>query len=689
MENLKLLSKIALSFQNLTNFEKEIQSILKDIGIFSDLNRIFLFFEKPNDNGKMNFEWCNDGVSTMINEFEDVSCDDFSFLFTLLKKDGFLRCNNVDEISPKIINVLHFKELKSILIYPLIIQKELRGFISFNECRYVHTWTEEELEILSTVAVLLSSAFERKIYQEELISSETNFHNFFETSTDMFIVSNLQGHILHCNKALVLNLGYSFSELKNMNIIELHPLEHRETASRVVAKMVSGETSYCPLELEGKLGDLFSVETKIWFGKWNNKDCLYIISKDVTKEDENIKLFSKIFENNPVPMFIVDREENRFTKVNQVFLDKTGYSEIELLGKTFEGAGFVIDTEKFRKIRNERIKTGRVINEPLLIKTKDGSMINGLFSVEEISSQGKKSLLIVMVDITAEQEQSLELERFFSINLDLLCIADINGYFIKTNKAWEDILGYSTLELQGRKFLDFIHPEDIESTLEAIANLEEGKKVVEFVNRYISVDGKYHYIEWRSNPYGKLIYAAARDITERIEYEKTIIDVSNKDSLTNIYNRRYIYNRTEEIIEKYKRDGTIFSVCILDIDHFKLINDSYGHQIGDSVLKEFTNIITEELRPYDLLGRYGGEEFIIILINTDKKEGYIVIERILNIIRNKNFVFNKKKIQFTFTAGIASCHEIAKQNLQIDKLVELADKRMYEAKNAGRNQIAF
>lgn len=582
---MKLLSKIALSFHDLTDFEKEIPQILKDIGSFIDLNRIFLFFEKPSENIKMNFEWCNDGVPTMIHEFDNVRCIDFSFLFELLKKNGFLCCNNGNEIPPKIIKTLHFDEIKSLLIYPLIVQKEMRGFITFNECRYVHTWTEEELEILNTVAVLLSSAFERKIYQEELISSET--------STDMF------------------------------------------------------------------------------------------------KEDENIKLFSKIFENNPVPMFIVDREENRFTKVNQVFLDKTGYSEIELLGKTFEGAGFVTDTEKFRKIRNERIKAGRVINEPLLIKTKDGSMVNGLFSVEEISSQGKKSLLIVMVDITAEQEQALELERFFSINLDLLCIADINCYFIKTNKAWEDILGYSTLELQGRKFLDFIHPDDIESTLEAIANLEEGKKVVEFVNRYISVDGKYHYIEWRSNPYGKLIYAAARDITERIEYEKIILDVSNKDSLTNIYNRRYIYNRTEEIIEKYKRDGTIFSVCILDIDHFKLINDSYGHQIGDSVLKEFTNIITEELRPYDLLGRYGGEEFIIILINTDKKEGYIVIERILNIVRNKTFVFNKKKIQFTFTAGIASCHEIAKQNLQIDKLVELADKRMYEAKNAGRNQIAF
>ncbi|HKL86637.1 MAG TPA: GAF domain-containing protein, partial [Treponemataceae bacterium] len=178
MKNLKLLSKIALSFHDLTDFEKEIPQILKDIGSFIDLNRIFLFFEKPSENIKMNFEWCNDGVPTMIHEFDNVRCIDFSFLFELLKKNGFLCCNNGNEIPPKIIKTLHFDEIKSLLIYPLIVQKEMRGFITFNECRYVHTWTEEELEILNTVAVLLSSAFERKIYQEELISSET--------STDMF-----------------------------------------------------------------------------------------------------------------------------------------------------------------------------------------------------------------------------------------------------------------------------------------------------------------------------------------------------------------------------------------------------------------------------------------------------------------------------------------------------------------------
>lgn len=113
-----------------------------------------------------------------------------------------------------------------------------------------------------------------------------------------------------------------------------------------------------------------------------------------------------------------------------------------------------------------------------------------------------------------------ELERFFNVALDLLCIADTEGSFIRVNKAWEEILGYSSEELEQRKFLDFVHPEDLDATVEVMAELEKQEQVINFVNRYRSKDGSYRYIEWRSYPHGKMIYAAARDITERIEAEK-------------------------------------------------------------------------------------------------------------------------------------------------------------------------
>jgi PAS domain S-box-containing protein len=108
-----------------------------------------------------------------------------------------------------------------------------------------------------------------------------------------------------------------------------------------------------------------------------------------------------------------------------------------------------------------------------------------------------------------------EFEDFFNANLDLLCISDIEGNFLKTNTSWSEILGYSTEELNHRRFIDFVHPDDVPATMEALAQLYAQHKVLNFVNRYRCKDGSYRYIEWRAHPKGKLIYAAARDITDR------------------------------------------------------------------------------------------------------------------------------------------------------------------------------
>jgi len=119
-------------------------------------------------------------------------------------------------------------------------------------------------------------------------------------------------------------------------------------------------------------------------------------------------------------------------------------------------------------------------------------------------------------------EKTEQLEGFFSVNLDLLCIADMEGYFIRTNKAWEEILGYSSGELNGKKFLDFIHPDDIQTTLDAISNLGKNEKIFNFINRYQTKDGTYRFIEWRSYPKDGLIYAAARDITDKIKIQNEL-----------------------------------------------------------------------------------------------------------------------------------------------------------------------
>ena len=120
------------------------------------------------------------------------------------------------------------------------------------------------------------------------------------------------------------------------------------------------------------------------------------------------------------------------------------------------------------------------------------------------------------------REKTEELDRYFTIGLDLLCIADTDGYFHRLNPEWEKTLGYTLAELEGHRFLDFVHPDDMESTLAAIAQLNQQHDVLNFENRYRCKDGSYRWIEWRSSPQGKLIYAAARDMTDRKQAKQAL-----------------------------------------------------------------------------------------------------------------------------------------------------------------------
>lgn len=161
-----------------------------------------------------------------------------------------------------------------------------------------------------------------------------------------------------------------------------------------------------------------------------------------------------------------------------------------------------------------------------------------------------------------------------------------------------------------------------------------------------------------------------------------LIDIVVHDHLTGIYNRRYFDISMEKSISAYIKSKISFQIILFDIDHFKVINDTYGHPCGDYILKELTNLINDEIRSQDIFTRNGGEEFAIILPETNIENGEEIAHRIRKIIEEFPFQYKNTIIQVTISIGLATY-----QGESMDELMDRADSALYKAKTNGRNQI--
>ncbi|MDP2562265.1 GGDEF domain-containing protein [Psychrobium sp. 1_MG-2023] len=159
--------------------------------------------------------------------------------------------------------------------------------------------------------------------------------------------------------------------------------------------------------------------------------------------------------------------------------------------------------------------------------------------------------------------------------------------------------------------------------------------------------------------------------------------LSDTDPLTKIHNRGFLEKSLHNVFANFNRNNIISSLVMLDIDHFKAINDQYGHPAGDAVLKQLASILKESIRDTDILARFGGEEFSIVLAHSTSSESLNFIERIRLAIEQAEFRYQDTTIQVTVSFGIA---QTAKAFKTVNAWLEASDKALYEAKEKGRNQ---
>jgi diguanylate cyclase (GGDEF)-like protein/hemerythrin-like metal-binding protein/PAS domain S-box-containing protein len=297
--------------------------------------------------------------------------------------------------------------------------------------------------------------------------------------------------------------------------------------------------------------------------------------------------------------------------------------------------------------------------------------------------------------------EDITIDDFFNVNLDLMCISNPDGIFLKVNNEFENLLGYTKEEIEGKNFANFMYQEDIEATEKLSDDLELHRPVKQFVNRYICKDGSLRYIEWKAYQKDQYIFSSGRDITQQIIMQKELIEKNSQlteltlqlqqtndmlekmsviDKLTGLNNRRSFDERVRYEMEHSQRHKKPLSMFIYDLDRFKSVNDTFGHPVGDDVLSYYAKLFAMTVRQTDLTYRIGGEEFILLMPDTSLKEAQRIAERVrVTFEKNEHPIAGKVTASF----GVAQRFETE----SFESWYEKIDKALYQAKNEGRNKV--
>lgn len=286
------------------------------------------------------------------------------------------------------------------------------------------------------------------------------------------------------------------------------------------------------------------------------------------------------------------------------------------------------------------------------------------------------------------------LRTFLETTQDGVIVIDDGGIVQEFNPAAETLFGYLADEIVGKSVNKLMPSADAVRHDQFVRNPSQGNVRAMAAGRRIDglrKDGTLFPVEVTVGTAmlgrQRLHVAIVRDIAERLAYEQKLLDLATTDGLTGILNRRAFLERAQGLLAMSRRNGQPLAAFLIDADHFKRINDNYGHAIGDRVLVELAAVIGRALRSTDLYGRFGGEEFIALLPETDFRQASEAAERLLRDVRSTQLTTDDgRSINFTVSIGIAI--NVPLENIALETLIGHADQALYRAKENGRDRWA-
>lgn len=421
-----------------------------------------------------------------------------------------------------------------------------------------------------------------------------------------------------------------------------------------------------------------------------------IVNKGFEEQSFYQTTFQKFIENAPVGIYILDN--GYYSYVNQHYVDLVGYSKDELLGQKVN-IDDIIHPDDCQKIKKNvlQLKSGDQSDGYYQIRKicKNSQIIYTEMHIILTKSQKDITSFGTVVDITKQvlteqklEEGSEQFKSLFENSPDAIFAVDQAGKFISANPACEEIIGYPVNELLEMNFENIVSPKSLNKAYHhfglALNGVPNSLEVT--VTRK---DGNNIYVKATVFPMkvnGEIVgcYGTGVDITQKILYNQQLEQLAYYDPLTNLPNRKLFEDRLGQVIDSCKKTHKPFAVLFLDLDRFKMINDSLGHQIGDDFLKLVSKRLTHNLRKKDTISRLSGDEFTILLPETPYEECIKIVQRINQII-SEPFNVSGHSVTVSVSVGIA----FSEGNESVHEIIRHADTAMYYTKKYKKNSYTI
>ncbi len=410
---------------------------------------------------------------------------------------------------------------------------------------------------------------------------------------------------------------------------------------------------------------------------------------------ESEERFRKVFASSPVLISITRKSDGAFLDVNAAFLETTGWRRDELIGRT------ALDIKLWMAPQDRAHMLARLQSEAELsgadwcLRTKTGEIRDVLGSIEVVSLGGEDCIVVVAQDITDRKRtdaQMLKLSSALEQTADAVMITDRHGVIEYVNTAFEQITGYQSDEVRGKQpnILNS-QKQSQEFYRDMWASILAGKIYSDvFINK--KKDGTFYYEEKTITPLkdekGVISHfvSTGRDITERMQTQERLQFLAHHDVLTELPNRSLFLDRLKQSLAYARWHARLVAVLFLDIDRFKNINDTLGHEAGDCLLQELAVRLGGCLRERDTVARFGGDEFVILLNDVaEAGDVNLLAQKILDVLKPP-FSINETTLHVTASIGISLFPGDGDDS---GSLLRNADNAMYRAKELGRNNYQF